>query len=135
MNWHNRPATVGVLHEMVAAANTRYGKTRTPQRCHHLASAQSRQARHKSDGDTLHANKLGGGWRITFNFQTQLDGLSHSFNQLVKGTRLRMATAQFWNAGHVITVLVPFDDDAELALLRFLHGVDIPENGRARKAA
>ncbi len=44
MNRHNRPATVGMPHKMMATANASYNKTRATQRDNHLTSAQSRQA-------------------------------------------------------------------------------------------
>jgi len=44
-----------------------------------------------------------------------------------------MTAAQFWNAGHVITFFVPFDDNAELTPFHFLHEVNVPENDRVRK--
>ena len=135
MNRHYCPATVGMLQETMAAANARHDKTRAPQRGNYFPSAQSGQARHKSDGDTLHADKLIGRRRRIFGLQTQLNGLSDSLHQFVQRTRLRMATAQFGHAGHVVASLVPLDDDAELMLLRFRHDADIPEKNETCKAA
>ena len=39
MNRHNRPASIRVLQEMMAAANSQYNKTRATQRCYHLTPA------------------------------------------------------------------------------------------------
>jgi hypothetical protein len=56
---------------------------------------------------------------IVFLFQASLDRLASSLQEGVEVLRLRVAASEAGDCGHVVAVLVPFNDDSKFA--RTLH--------------
>ena len=93
----------------------------------HLASAQFEAGAAYSDGDTLHANELGLCRKRTLDFQAKLNGFLDALNQLVQRPRLGVAAGQRRHARHIVTFLIPLEDNAKLPLSVSSHNPNMTE--------
>jgi hypothetical protein len=66
------------------------------------------------DSDALNANELQTLFRHPFHFKAQFDRLTNSLRDLVKGSRLRVASRKLGDRCNVVPSLVALYDDIEL---------------------
>ena len=90
-----------------------------------------------SDRNSLDTNELESPGIRSFNLQGQLDSLANPREQFVERPRLSVATRKRRNAGHVESLLVAFDDNAELLFAGPAHAKCMAEaiNGPTSKMA
>jgi hypothetical protein len=70
---------------------------------------------------------------MLLNLQTELNGFANPLHELIQRTSLGMAAMQLGDARDVKTILIAFNDHAELSLSGLLHGQYIAENWRRSK--
>jgi len=69
-----------------------------------------------SDSNALNPNELAGAVRLILNLKAKRYSLSNTLSQGVERSSLGIAAPKLWNAGHIITSLVPLDDDSKFSL-------------------
>lgn len=87
-----------------------------------------------SDRDPLHSDELRRRLKIPHDLQAQLDRLSNPNDELIKRTRLSMATGQLRNARNIVPLRVTLYNDAELASACSSHESSVLRKDRACKA-
>ena len=133
MRRHDGGTAISMPHKMMASFDANHSKARPPQRGNDFTATGVGEGVAYSNRDTLHTNELRFRRQIAFDLQAQLNGLSNPFHEFVERPSLRVATGQLRNAGNIITILIPLDDNVELAFFEFSHINLMPENYPARK--
>jgi len=119
MHGHYRASAIRVTQEMMTSFCPNDFESECMQRADHLPAGQPRLARHDSDSDALHADKLGHINRFSLDFEAEFDRFASAHHQHVQRLGLRMAPWQAGYARHEVTIVILLDHEVEGAVFGF----------------
>lgn len=115
MNWNDRASSVFVTENMVTTLGTNDFKASTAEGAEEIFGGETRQFRHPLHRDALNANEFTTTTRPLLDFEAEINRLADALHQPVQRFGLGMAPVKFRHARHVITGVIPLDDDVKIA--------------------